>query len=266
LQQFFKESLKKPVDTLRVLLVGSPERLQTVTAALIHAGHDVIPVDRVEHAAEALLIQRFDAVLLGGLSPNQVLTFSTQVRDLERKSGAASRTAVLSLVPADLTAPEPVRGTGIDGYVPDSADPDTLTLAIARLASAVGTESVDASPLGDELPVLDVEQLKEQVAYDDELLVELIDLFLSERIRQVIEMRQAFQSGDFEQLSRVAHTIKGSLSSLHALAAKANAQALELCSKEQDAPRCQGYLAALEQDLDRLEGQLLNVRKSVSPS
>jgi HPt (histidine-containing phosphotransfer) domain-containing protein len=246
--------------------VGSSERLQTVTAALSHGGHAVIPVESVEEASEALLIQRFEAVLLADVKPEKVLALSSQVRDLDRRSGSATRTAVLSIVPDD-PGDTPLTGnTGIDGYLTESSDPDTLTLAIARLASAVGMESVEAPRLEDRLPILDVEQLKEQVAYDDELLVELIDLFLSERVRQVEEMRQAFADGQFDQLSRVAHTIKGSLGSLHAMASKANAQGLELSAKEGDAVRSQGFLAALQEDLNLLEGELLKVRRSVSPS
>ncbi len=249
------------VETLRVLLVGNPERLQAVTAALTAGGHEVLPVGSAAEASEALLIQRFDAVLLGDLPAPQILSISSQVRDLDRRTGSATRTAVLSVVPDEAHAGQ---NAGIDGYVIESADPDTLTLAIARLASAVGTDSVEAAPLGESLPVLDVANLKEQVAYDDELLVELIDLFLSERIRQEQEMREAFAAGEFDKLSRIAHTIKGSLGSLHALAAKANAQGLELSAKDQDAVRSQGFLAALEQDLDVLEGELLKVRRSVS--
>lgn len=254
------------MDTLRVLLVGNPERLQAVTAALSAGGHEVLPVDNVAEACEALLIQRFDAVLMSEVPSAQVLSLSSQIRDIERRTGASTHTAVLSVI-SDAAGQGPApKDAAVDGYVNESVDPDTLTLAISRLASAVGTESVEASPLGESLPVLDVENLKEQVAYDDELLVELIDLFLSERVRQVEEMRQSFAAGQFEQLSRVAHTIKGSLGSLHALASKANAQGLETAAKDGDAVRSQGFLAALERDLDLLESELLKVRRSVLPS
>lgn len=251
------------VDTLRVLLVGSPERLKAITGALSAGGHEVMPVDSISEASEALLIQRFDAVLLGELPPGQVASLTSQIRDIERRTNAPGHIPVLSVVPDNST----VSGAGdaaIDGYVAESVDPDTLTLAIHRLASAIGAAPVEGRPLADSLPILDVANLKEQVAYDDELLVELIDLFLSERIRQVEEMRQCFAAGQFDQLSRVAHTIKGSLGSLHALAAKANAQGLETASREHDAVRSQGFLAALELDLDALEDELLKVRRSLA--
>jgi HPt (histidine-containing phosphotransfer) domain-containing protein len=155
---------------------------------------------------------------------------------------------------------------GVDGVVPETVDPDVLTLAIARLATAVGTEQSSTATEGErELPILDVEQLREQVAFDDELLVELIDLFFSERERQSAEMKQALQSAEYEQLSRIAHTIKGSLASLHALAAKQDAQNLELSSKNLERANSERFLAALERNLDVLEGHLLAVRKSAGP-
>ena len=254
------------MDTLRVLLVGDPARLEAVTAALTAGGHEILPVDSLAEASEALLIQRFDAVLLGDLAPGQMLSICSQIKDLNRRTGSATRTAVLSVVPETAEEAQDTKNTGIDGYVTEHVDPDTLTLAIARLASAVGMDSIDAAPLGEQLPILDVNNLKEQVAYDDELLVELIDLFLTERIRQVAEMQQAFATGDFPMLSRVAHTIKGSLGSLHAMAAKANAQGLELSARDHDAIRSQGFLVALEEDLTALEIELLKVRRSVSQS
>lgn len=255
----------KPVDALRILLVGSPVSLKSITGALLAGGHEILPADTVAEAEEALLIQRFDAVLVGNLDSEQIHQLTCQIRSVEKRTGASTRTAVLSVVAEPADAASTGKNADIDGYVQGTVDPDTLTLAIARLASAVGTGSVEAEPLGEELPVLNVEGLKEQVAYDDELLVELIDLFLSERVKQVIEMREAFAAGNFDQLSRVAHTIKGSLGSLHAMVAKTNAQGLEIAAKEHDAVRSQGFLGALEQDLDILEGELLKVRRSVSP-
>ena len=149
----------------------------------------------------------------------------------------------------------------------ETIDPEALTLAIAKLANAVCAEHPTVNPEREnDLPVLDVDQLKEQVAYDDELLVELIDLYFTERARQSIEMKEALAERDYERLSRIAHTIKGSLGSLHAIAAKADAQNLELSSKDRDGVKSERFLEALERSLDTLEGHLVAVRKSISPS
>jgi HPt (histidine-containing phosphotransfer) domain-containing protein len=244
--------------------VSAPEDLERITAALTSAGHTVISVNNLDDANEALLIQRFEAVLLGAALPStDVAAFSAKIRELDRRSGSGNRTAVLSVIP-ESAMDAPSVSSGVDGFLSQAADPETVTLAIARLASAIGTES-PSQGAEQELLVLDVEQLKEQVAYDDELLVELIDLFLSERARQSQEMEEAFHAGEFDHLSRIAHTIKGSLGSLHALAAKANAQGLELSAKAHDEAKSRSFLVALERDLNVLEGHLIAVRNSVNP-
>ena len=91
-------------------------------------------------------------------------------------------------------------------------------------------------------------------------MVEIIDLFLDERKRQEPEMRDALLAKKFDQLSRAAHTIKGSLGSLHALRARAHAQTLELAAKDGDEDICWESLAALEADLVDLEPELRTLR------
>ncbi len=263
--QFFGGKLE---DHLRVLVVGSRVHLERISSALTSAGHTVLAVQGLQEASEALLVQRFDAVLLGsGLDADAVSAFAAKVRDLDEAS-SAGKTAVLTVAPDDAITAASGTGPGVDGVVPETLDPEALTIAIARLASAVGIEAVRPkknSPSVD-VPILDIEELKAQVAYDDDLLVELIDLYFSERERQSKEMKEALTAGEHERLSRLAHTIKGSLGSLHALVAKANAQWLELAAKAAEHDKCEHYLAALEIDLDILEKELVLLRRSISSS
>jgi HPt (histidine-containing phosphotransfer) domain-containing protein len=59
----------------------------------------------------------------------------------------------------------------------------------------------------------------------------------------------------------VAHTIKGSLGSLHAARARSHAQELELAAKRRQEDVCWTSLAALESDLAELEQELLVLRQ-----
>jgi HPt (histidine-containing phosphotransfer) domain-containing protein len=146
--------------------------------------------------------------------------------------------------------------------VAESTDADALTLAIARLAAAVSVDKgIATAALAPELPVLRVEELQEQVAYDNDLLVELIDLYIGERAKQSTEMKSALARGQWERLSRVVHTIKGSLGSLHAEAAHATAQALEMAARDEDAVLCADFLSLFETQLDTLEELLLALRR-----
>lgn len=248
---------------LRILLIGNAEMTERIHSLLERAGHSVVGVPDFAEATEALLVQRFDAtVLTPGLPEAEIAEFTSAVRELDRRA-ANGRTAVLTTASNWSDGMQPPSGSGIDEIVPESIDADALTLAIARLAAAVGTDGGAASPqLAPELPVLDVEQLKEQVAFDSELLVELIDLYLSERRKQSEEMAAALAAKDWPQLSRIAHTIKGSLGSLHASAARITAQNLEYAARDGEGAKCADFLPYLERQLDELEIALLEVKRA----
>jgi HPt (histidine-containing phosphotransfer) domain-containing protein len=79
-------------------------------------------------------------------------------------------------------------------------------------------------------------------------------------------MRRALLEGDFRQLSELAHTIKGSLSSLHAMVARHRAQELETAARAQDGVSCGQILSLLVSDLDALEPLLVNLRDPMEPS
>lgn len=73
-------------------------------------------------------------------------------------------------------------------------------------------------------------------------------------------MSTAFEIGDFDALSRLAHTIKGSLGSLHAQRARSRAEDLEAVAKLRDQDTCGQCLAVLLQDLADLEPQLIALK------
>ena len=120
------------------------------------------------------------------------------------------------------------------------------------------------SGAGSAQPVLDADGFRAQVGGDEELLVEIIDLFLTEGPAQILEMREAFAAGDLARVSRVAHTIKGSLGALHAERARATAQDLELTAKDGSSDAARVLVAKLEQEVEALEPALAELRKSAA--
>ena len=261
------------LEALRILLVGSSKRTQHAAVELSRLGHSVLEAPDVADATHALMVQRFDAVVLStGLPAADVSEFTAAVRELDQLSGDSVRTAILTTVADTISETqaaynsETAYSSDIDGVVPESIDADALTLAIARLASAVRVDKSSSKipDLAPELPILDVEELKAQVAYDSELLIELIELFLTERSRQSQEMAEALTAANYDALSRIAHTIKGSLGSLHADAARRTAQNVELAAREHDGAMCHDFLPHFEQQLDELEQHLLALKRSLS--
>jgi HPt (histidine-containing phosphotransfer) domain-containing protein/CheY-like chemotaxis protein len=251
------------MNTLRVLVVNTdPEQAERLAGRLEHAQYMALPAAGLEEAAEALFVQKFDAVLLGcPLASESIAAFTAKLRALERSQRSATPAPVLS-ISSDLpdgTDWQP-GGQGIDGYVPDTFEPATLVDAIHRLASAIARRP-DAPQNGSaHVPILNVEGFREQIGHDDDLMRELIDLFLSESPSQVLEMREALATENFERLGRAAHTMKGSFAAFHAEQARTHAQELETASKAADSAQCREMLCVLEHDLELLKPELLALR------
>jgi DNA-binding response OmpR family regulator len=259
--QSCSESGGAGVTPLRVLLIeGDPREADGISSALTRANHAVLPAAGLEEASEAVLVQKFDAVLLASPLPLEaVAEFSAHLRTIEKSQGNATRIPVLSYSrqAAEMPAQSAGGDLAVDAYLPSPFDTAAFAQAVANLA-----RNVAQTPQS--FPVFEVENFKAQVAYDDDLLIEIIDLFLIECAAQVSEMRTALAAGNYDQLSRVAHTIKGSLSNLYAGVAKAHAQDLELAAKNGDAQQSGSLLQVLESDLAVLEPLLLALRATSS--
>jgi HPt (histidine-containing phosphotransfer) domain-containing protein/CheY-like chemotaxis protein len=256
------------MNSLRFLLVHrDPEQSEEIASRLEEANHTVVPTAGLDEAADALTVEQFDAVLMEsvfrrpGLYKYGLPEFSALLRTMERSQKPGTHVPVIALDDGTAIRDE----SWVDAVMPEPIDPDALTATVGQLARALAQQTRDsaASNGGKSLDVLNPEKFKEQVGFDSELMVEIIDLFLDERQRQEPEMRNALEAGKFDLVSRLAHTIKGSLGSLHAMRARSHAQELEIAAKQRDEDICWETLAALEADLAQLEPELLALRQGV---
>ncbi len=248
------------MDTLRVLLIErDPRQAESIAAMLAGANHSVHPATGLDEASEALSLQKFDAVLLRPPLPAQsVADFTSKLRELEKRSRAPLKAPVLSFCAkiSDERGWSAASEMGIDGYLCDSFVPSELVAAVTSLARVEAAGKGDISGK----PVFEADGFKAQVGNDDKLVVELIDLFMSEIHKLRSAMEDAVGSRDYEQLYRVAHTIKGSLGSLHAERAGCRAEQLESAAKAHASEKCVESFCALMEDLDALEPHLAGLR------
>ena len=254
------------MTALRFLLVhGDSHGSGRISSLLTDAHHTVLAAPTLAEAAEALCIERFDAVVLDAALPlAEVAEFASSLRRVEERQGFA-RIPVVSVSAETATEALPGRENPVwDECLQEPLDPAALTEAVSRLAQAVGHPAAQpATPNTSEFPVLEPEEFEEQVGGDRELMVEIIDLFFEERQRQIPEMRLALANGQFAQLSRLAHTIKGSLGSLRATRARWRAHELEFAAGGEDSNSCRESFSAFEQDLNALDPELLLLRERV---
>ena len=256
------------MSALRVLLIGNDTaETQHINSVLSEAQHAVVPVPSFDEASEALMIQKFDAVLIGpALSGDGVSTFTTKLRQGEAAQRNAVRTPVLSVLTGNVNTSG--SNGSVDAYLPGHFESAQFAETVENLAQVLSQsgKQPDGPSEQPDLPVFDVAAFEAQVAYDSELMVEIIDLFLAEREQDLIEMTEALESGDLGKLMRSAHTIKGSLGSVHASLARTRSQELESAAKNGNRQACESLLGALKQDLSDLEPQLLSLRNSAQSS
>ena len=248
------------MNSLRLLLVdGGSERSDAISTMLTSANHTVLPTAGLDEAGEALFVEQFDAVLLASSFPaNSMADFTAKLRRVEQSQRAAIRIPVLAL--GSLSSE-----SGCDGHVEEPIDPVALTGAVRSLAAALGRpmELKVASEV-DNLPILEPDKFEEQVGFDNELMVEIIDLFLEERKGQLSGMEDCIANKDWDSLSKIAHTIKGSLGSLHASRARSRAQELETAAKQGQVEVSLKAHRHLVRDLEALEPELLELRDAVT--
>ena len=93
---------------------------------------------------------------------------------------------------------------------------------------------------------------------DHALLRDIVEAFLEEEPRRIIEIRQAIDSSDFELLGRAAHTIKGSMRYFKAEAVYEWAHALEQLGQEKSLEGTEEIFLLLKQELAKLHPILLD--------
>ena len=254
---------------LRILLIDADaDRLEQFSSMLGEAEHTVLPVNSLEEAEEALFVLKIDVAIFGSSFADSAMEiFVDRLRGIENTQKNAVRAPVLA-VASDLVnnpAGWTLGDSGIfDGHMAGSFDSGILAAALEGISlrgSATGNGANEAKPT--DFPIFEPEKFLQQVAYDPELTIEIINLFLDERAIEIPEMQAAVETRNFQRLSEVAHTIKGSLSSLHAALARRYAQDLESAAKNRDEMACRGRLRALAEELDSLEPLLLELRDQV---
>jgi HPt (histidine-containing phosphotransfer) domain-containing protein len=195
---------------------------------------EVFHVRDAQDAAEALSLKKFDMVLLNSADA------------ASRLSAAVSGTAAAPLIVGiglDSDAP------GVSASLPRKNGAD-LAAQLLALQQAHLSGSDEGAP---ELTVLDLSAFREQMGDDEELIKEIVALFLSESSAQVLQIDNALASGDFSRVTRLAHSLKGSLGSLYAVRSRYWANMLEASAAAANGARSEQCFRALRAELAELE-------------
>jgi CheY-like chemotaxis protein len=203
--------------SLSVLLAEDNVVNQRVAVGLLtRRGHVVTVAANGIEALRALERKKFDVVLMDVQMPEMGgLETSAAIRADERQSGG--HVPIIAMTAHAMAGDrERCLAAGMDGYLPKPIDPPALFAAIE------GETIVDAPA-----PAVDRAALLERLGGDEELLRDVVRLFLADCPDRLAAIRAAIDRRDADRLRVEAHTLKGAAANLSANHVAAAARALE---------------------------------------
>jgi HPt (histidine-containing phosphotransfer) domain-containing protein/CheY-like chemotaxis protein len=229
----------------KVLLVeDDPARAQRVGSALARCGIESFHTTGADETEEALGIRQFDVILLSSLAkPPEVLR---RLQTATRRLCPSAKFIVWGACEAGLC----------DGILPEHISEADLA---SELSAAQNRAVANGDDAGSRLPVFDLPGFRQQMGDDPDLMREIVGIFFEESAGQMRELNETLARGEIVRASRLAHSLKGSLGSLHAARARHWAQTLETAAAAGDANRSHAALMALSEAIDELIPDLREV-------
>ncbi len=213
-------------ERIRILLAEDNEVNRKVAMKILERlGYSAVPVENGSEALELLSSEHFDLVLMDVQMPvmdGLEATAAVRAPDspvLDRQVPIVAMTA--HAMQGDR---ERCLGAGMDGYISKPVNIDDLERTISEVTGA-GSQSCacEAREEKDEGPaVLDESVLSRSVGDDEEIVREILDLFVG-NARELLgrmdrELEELELGGDLEPLRRTAHSLKGSAGNIGARA------------------------------------------------
>ena len=258
--------------------------------------HRVHVVGNGRAAADALAEKRFDVALLDVEMPEMDgLSAARAIRAREEREGARRVPLIVVTAYAMKGDRERCLAAGFDAYVSKPVQVEELYAVVDHLAGPAAEDEEDAParlsigpPSGEwpltprppsgapeaappgppslpapasepelvEEPAYDREKALARVGGDEELLRELVEVFLEERPRWLAEIDAALAAADARRLQRGAHTVKGSVDNFGARATWEAAFALEQLARSGELDAAPEAATVLRASLGRLEVEL----------
>lgn len=163
---------------------------------------------------------------------------------------------------------------GMNDFLTKPVDPRALAAAVARWARTDRTDRTAPPPLPAPPPAAAASPppafLREEVLYrlmgDTGMLEVLLQQFLDEVPRQLASLQNLFAAKDYHQLSRQAHTLKGSAANLSAPQIRDGAKELEEAALDASQARAETALLALREAFQVFREQAGKERGPYAPS
>jgi signal transduction histidine kinase/CheY-like chemotaxis protein/HPt (histidine-containing phosphotransfer) domain-containing protein len=225
---------------------------------LTRQDHNVVHVVNGKGVLTQLKKQVFDLILMDIEMP-EMDGFEAARRIRADKSGAFDPGIPIFAMTAH-TLPgyrEEIFRSGMSDFIPKPIDLYKLSRALAAIKPAANVD--DETKKQEMLPIINREAALKRLGGDTELLQKFCRMFLEEIPGIIAKLETALQRGDFRELRKHAHYLKGSAAMIGAEKTAGSAAQLEksACEKN-DAREAQRLLQQVKKELARVE-------QSISP-
>jgi len=250
----------RPSDgTLQVLVAEDNPTNQALVAALLEQrGYQVSVAKNGREAVEKAADRRFDLILMDVQMPEMNGLEATEaIRRDERERG--SRVPIVAVTAHAMAGDrERCLEAGMDAYLAKPIRPaelmGTIDALLARHSGAAPSRPVP----------LDSMSLLAAFGGNNRLLAEVIDVFLEDAPRLLMEMKAAVERRDASALAAAAHAMKGTLGLFSKAGAYEGASRLTDLARSGSLAGVEVLAADLEREVHVLLDQLARLRRGLS--
>jgi signal transduction histidine kinase/DNA-binding response OmpR family regulator/HPt (histidine-containing phosphotransfer) domain-containing protein len=240
---------------LHVLLAEDNLINQRLAVRLLEKrGHTVVVANDGQEVLKALESDVFHLILMDVQMPDMGgLETTAAIRARERESGG--HVPIIALT-AHAMAGDRDRclAAGMDGYIAKPINPKELFDLIDAL---LFPEPPPPAPAPRETPVgFNKAVLLHRLGGDEELLHEMVQLFLDTLPRQLHDLRAALASKDAAKIAATAHSLMGAVGNFGTTPAWELAQRLELAGQKGNLAEAEPLVAELENALQQVQDAL----------
>ena len=236
-----------------LLAEDNPVNRRVAVGLLEQAGHSVVSVNNGREALDALEKDSFDLVLMDIQMPElDGLSATAELRAREARDGG--HVLVVAMTAHAMAGDrERCLAAGMDGYIAKPVQARELLDLIDALTGSPPAPTKRPSAKASS-------RLVQRFGGNEDLLRELVDIFLETNPVLMVELRNAITRGDAAEVRRTAHNIKGSVGNFEAMDAHAAAQHLEEIGRSGDLQEAAAAFAALQDAIARLSPALAGIR------
>jgi len=237
-------------DNVRILLVEDKKMNQKLATAMLNSqGWDTYIADNGQKAIEMYTSDSFDVILMDISMPVMDGIEATKcIRKLEITNEKGHIPIIAMTANAMHGDREKYIATGMDDYISKPINKHELYQVISRYLTY--------QQRGDFINFFDIKNIADKLGNDEELIQEVIGIFLEDYPNDIVMLKQAISNKDAESLAEIAHGLKGELGNIGADVGYSIALQLEKFGKNAgvfDEAIAKKLLNQLENELNKIK-------------